>query len=308
MAEGGTDGSGMTPVRGETELSVVIVTYNTADLIGPCLASVTEGQDVPLEIFVVDNASSDGGADLVRAEFPRVRLVRNSGNRGFGAANNQVLGECRGRYILLLNPDTVVPPGALREMVAYMDAHPRVGLAGPRLLQPDGSRQDSVSFRYPGEKHASSETEGLAGTIACVMGSCQIVRPDLMREVGGFDEDFFLYGEDQDLCLRIRKRGYAIGCVESAEVMHYGGKSERGFPPADVWRKKMAAEYLFYRKHYLPDTIRRIARAHRLRAAWRLSVLGCTVPFTRDREAVSAKQGKYRALRDAARRWMAENG
>jgi GT2 family glycosyltransferase len=285
----------------DKEISVVIVSYNTADLIGECLASLETGQGVPLEIFVVDNASSDGSAEAVRKGFPAVHLVENRVNRGFGPANNQVLSRCRGRYLVLLNPDAVARPGAFREMASFMDSHPRVGLAGPRITNPDGTPQDSVSFRYPGQKHTAGELAGLPGSIACVMGACQIVRPELMKRIGGFDEDFFLYGEDQDLCLRIRESGFEIGIVESAEVVHHGGKSERGCTTPEVWGKKMRAEYLFYEKHYLPGTIRRIARAHLLKARWRLAVLGLSLPFARDRAAAVGKMQKYLAQRDVVR-------
>lgn len=297
----------MCPER-DKDISVVIVSYNTADLIGACLESAQAGHGVSTEIFVVDNASSDGGAETVRKGFPSVHLVENAENRGFGAANNQVLRFCRGRYLVLLNPDTVVPPDAFREMAVYMDLHPRIGLAGPRIVNPDGTRQDSVSYRYPGQKHVSGELSGLAGSIACVMGACQIVRPDLMERLGGFDEDFFLYGEDQDLCLRIRKLGYEIGHIESVSIVHYGGKSERGFAPREVWEKKVRAEYLFYDKHYSPRTVRKIVRSHLLKAGWRLAVLGLTLPFAADRDAAAGKIGKYRAIREVAGRRRAGCG
>ena len=215
------------------DVSVVIVSYNTADLIEACLHSVRASAGASLETFVVDNASPDGGAALVRERFPWVRLVENRENRGFGAANNQVLGECTGRYIVLLNPDTEANPEVFRRMVAWMDAHPEVGLAGPTVNNPDGSRQDTVSRTYPGQKRTAGELSGLPGEIACVMGACQIVRTGLMRELGGFDEDFFLYGEDQDLCLRIRKKGFRIGHVGDAILLHHGGKSERGSLPVE---------------------------------------------------------------------------
>jgi len=120
-------------------ISVVIVLYNTADLIAPCLRSVLDSPGASLDVFVVDNASSDGGAAIVRERFPSVRLVENSLNRGFGAANNQVLDRCAGRYIVLLNPDTEVTPGTFRQMADFMDASPRVGLAGPTVRNPTAS-------------------------------------------------------------------------------------------------------------------------------------------------------------------------
>jgi hypothetical protein len=285
---------------------VVIVSYNTADLIEACLLSVRASGGVSLETFVVDNASSDGGAALVHEKFPWVRLVENRENRGFGAANNQVLAECAGRYIVLLNPDTEATPEAFRRMTAWMDANPEIGLAGPTVNNPDGSRQDTVSRTYPGQKRTAGELSGLPGKIACVMGACQIVRTALMLELGGFDEEFFLYGEDQDLCLRIRKKGYGIGHVGDAVILHHGGKSERGSLPADVWRKKALAEYLFYRKHYRSETVLRIARAHVRRERRRMLLTRLSLPFVRDRVRALAKLERYRVVYDVAIRESAK--
>jgi GT2 family glycosyltransferase len=132
------------------------------------------------------------------------------------------------------------------------------------------------------------------------MGACQIVRTGLMRELGGFDEEYFLYGEDQDLCLRIRKKGYGIGHVDDAVILHHGGKSERGALPADVWRKKAAAEYLFYRKHYRPETVREIARAHVRRERRRIFLVRLFLPFLRDRVRALGKLERYRVVYDVA--------
>jgi GT2 family glycosyltransferase len=286
------------------DVSVVIVSYNTADLIEACLLSVRASVGVSLETFVVDNASADGGAALVREKFPWVRLMENRANRGFGAANNQVFGECAGRYIVLLNPDTEATPEAFRRMAAWMDANPRVGIAGPTVNNIDGSRQDTVSRTYPGQKRTSGELSGLPGEIACVMGACQIVRTGFMRELGGFDEDFFLYGEDQDLCLRIRRNGYEVGHVADAVIRHHGGKSERESLPADVWRKKALAEYLFYRKHYRPETVRRIARAHVRRERRRILLTRLSLPFVRDGARALAKLERYRVVYDIAVRHL----
>ncbi|MGB7631394.1 MAG: glycosyltransferase family 2 protein [Candidatus Deferrimicrobium sp.] len=286
------------------DLSVIIVSYNTADLIEACLLSVHASAGVSLETFVVDNASSDGGTALVREKFPWVRLVENRENRGFGAANNQVLGECTGRYIVLLNPDTEATPEAFRRMTAWMDANPQVGLAGPTVNNPDGSRQDTVSRTYPGQKRTAGELSGLPGKIACIMGACQIVRTGLMRELGGFDEDFFLYGEDQDLCLRIRKKGHGIGHIDPAVILHHGGRSERGTPPVEVVRKKVLAEYLFYRKHYRPETVRRIARAHRFREMRKILLTRVSLPFVRDRARSLERMERYRVAYDIAVRQL----
>jgi GT2 family glycosyltransferase len=278
------------------DLSLIIVTYNCADLIGECLKSALASAGVSLEVFVVDNASKDGSASVVRERFPSVGLIANDANRGFGAANNQALPMCSGRYIVLLNPDTAVGADSLHKMVRFMDGNARVGLAGPRVENPDGSRQDSVSYRYPGHRFGEADLGELPGEIACVLGACQIVRADLFRSIGGFDEDFFLYGEDQDLCLRIRKKGFEIGFIEDAVIMHYGGHSERQTPPAEVVRKKVRAERLFYRKHYSVQTLRRIQSAQRKKALWRIISLKLLFPVTADKTNALGKLARYKVI------------
>lgn len=280
------------------DLSLIIVSYNCADLIGECLRSALASSGVSLEAFVVDNASKDGSAAMVREWFPSVRLIANSANRGFGAANNQALPMCSGKYTVLLNPDTAMGAGSLFKMVSFMDSHPKVGLAGPRVENPDGSRQDSVSYRYPGHSYGAADLGELPGEIACVLGACQIVRTDLFRSIGGFDEDFFLYGEDQDLCMRIRRHGFEIGFIEDAVIMHYGGHSERQTPPAEVVRKKVRAEYLFYRKHYTAETIRRIQSAQRKKAFWRMITLKLLYPLTADKMKARNKLARYQVIRE----------
>lgn len=280
------------------DVSVIIVSYNTAELIGDCIESVLASQGVSMEVFVVDNASQDGSADVVRGRFPGVRLMVNEANLGFGAANNLALRECAGRYIVLLNPDTKVEPESFLKMIAFMDGHPNVGLAGPMVLNPDGTRQDSVSTRYPGHRHGVADLGKLPGEIACVLGACHIVRADLLRSLGGFDEDFFLYGEDQDLCLRIRRSGLEIGFIDGAVIMHYGGHSEKDTLPAEVVRKKVRAEYVFYGKHYRAETVRRIRRAQHRRALWRIFSIRLMLPMTADKASALRKLARYQVVRE----------
>lgn len=278
------------------DVSIIIVSYNTADLIGDCLKSVLVSLQIRCEVFVVDNASRDGSADVVRKKFPTVSLIANEANRGFGAANNQALRECTGRHVVFLNPDTTVEPESFYRMIAFMDANPGVGLAGPKVLNPDGTRQDSVSFRYPGHRYGEADLGVLPGDIACVLGACQIASAGLLRELGGFDEDFFLYGEDQDLCLRIRMRGFEIGLIPDATIMHHGGKSERGTLPEEVVRKKIRAEYLFYRKHYRPETIEKIRRWQHVQALWRMLSLRMQCVFSSHKDSLLGKLSRYRVI------------
>ena len=278
------------------DVSVVVVSYNTADLIGACLKSVDASRNCRTETIVIDNASSDGSAVLIGSEFPRVRLIVNEENRGFGAACNQALPLCSGRYVLFLNPDAALQPDALSRAVSDMDRNGTVGLAGLKMVNPDGTLQPSVSYRYPGQRYCRDELQDLPGRIACVLGAAMLARAEILRSLGGFDEDFFLYGEDQDLCLRIRRKGHEIGYVKEAVAVHIGAQSERSSPPEDLLLRKIRAEYLFYEKHYRPDTIARIRRAERLKARWRLLTLKMLKPFTRHPEKIMAKEKRYRLL------------
>lgn len=282
------------------DISVIIVSYNTADLTAACLESVFESRQVSYEVFVVDNASMDRSAENIRKRFPAVRLIANQVNHGFGTANNQALHECTGRHIIFLNPDTTVEPDSFAKMAEYMDARPEVGLAGPKVLNPDGTRQDSVSYRYPGHRYGAKDLGALPGNIACVLGACQIASADLLRRIGGFDEDFFLYGEDQDICLRIRKLGFEIGFIDNAVIMHHGGQSERETLPAEVVRKKFRAELLFYRKHYRPETVRKLCRKQRRRAFWRSFLIRLQILMTPGKTDAPGKLANYQVIHEEA--------
>jgi GT2 family glycosyltransferase len=280
----------------QPEISIVIVSYNTADLIGSCLDSILSNDDLSIEIFVVDNASNDGSVALVKRKYPTVQVIENVKNRGFAAANNQVLPQCKGKYIFFLNPDTEVVSDTFSKAISFMNTNPRVGLAGTKIINPDGTLQWSVSYKYPGQKYTTNELSDLPGKIACVLGASMIARSELIKKIGGFDEDFFLYGEDQDLCLRIRRLGYEIGYVDSATIVHLGGQSEKDSLPSEVWKKKIDAEYIFYRKHYVPKTIKRISRANIIKACWRIITLKLFIPFTKDRDAIKDKLTKYKVI------------
>jgi len=279
------------------DLSVIIVSYNTADLTASCLSSIEASRGgCSTEIFVVDNASTDNSVAMIRHRFPNVHLIANPTNIGFSAANNQALNRCRGDLVLFLNPDTRVMADTLEKAVAYMRNNPGIGLAGARILNPDGTPQESVSYRYPGEKYTRGDLPSLQGSIACVLGAAMIARREVIEAVGGFDEEYFLYGEDEDLCLRIRKAGGEIGYIPEAAVIHVGGQSERLTLSAEKWRKKVKAEYLFYAKHYTPQTITRIRRADRLKVRWRLLTIGLAMAFLKDKTGAKEKQGRYRVV------------
>lgn len=277
------------------DISIIIISYNTAKLTAACLESL-RASDGAKEIFVVDNASTDNSVPLLHEHFPDIKVIANRRNIGFGAANNQALRECRGSYIIFLNPDTTVKPDTLHNALSFMKENRHIGLAGAKILNPDGTLQESISYRYPGEKYSSGETDHLKGDIACVMGAFMITRKELMDDLHGFDEDFFLYGEDQDLAWRIREKGFSIGYIENAEVFHWGGQSETGTPPVDLFEKKLKAEYLFYSKHYTPETVARVKRAQKLKAIYRLATLKIFLPFSREKTSIKNKIGCYRLV------------
>lgn len=282
--------------NGQPEISVIVVSYNTSDIIEACLESLLAESPITREVFVVDNASTDGSADFIKTHFSSVNGIFNEKNVGFAAANNQVLPLCRGKYVLFLNPDASLHADAIEKMIAYMNDNPHVGLAGGNIMYPNRDPQWTVSNRYPGQKYASDELEGLPGSIACVLGAAMITRSELMKMTGGFDEDFFLYGEDQDLCLRIRKAGYEIGHVADATVIHRGGSSVKSLSPSTIWEKKIIAEYIFYRKHYHPETIKKISRAYVIKCRWRIATLKILYPFTWNKETAMDKIRKYQVI------------
>ena len=285
----------------QPNLSVIIVNYNTSDFLVRCLNSVVSQSDRNIEVIVVDNASQDGSQDVIRKTFPWVKLMANDRNLGFAQANNQALSVCKGEYVHFLNPDTELGHSAFMAMVEFMESFPEVGLAGTRILNPDGSVQLSVDKRYPGEKYAKGELKGLKGDLAWVSGASMIARRGIVDNLGGFDEKFFLYGEEQDLCLRLRKAGWIVGYIPDATVIHWEGQSERNNLPASVWKKKFDAEMLFYKKHYSEKAFRAISRANRVQAFWRIFTLRLQMPFCGEKEPLRNRLDKYRLILETFR-------
>lgn len=246
---------------------VIIVSYNTRDLLRDCLRSVFASEGVhPLPI-VVDNASRDGSAEMVRAEFPGVRLIDAGANLGFAAANNVALrslgfgGQQSGvpEFVLLLNPDTRVQPDALATLLAFMQAHPRAGMVGAQLIYPDGRFQHSA-FRFPGifqtyfdffpAYHRIMES-ALNGRYARhaepfpvdhPLGACMLVRGTAIEAAGLMDEGYFMYVEEVDWSRCIRVAGWQIWCEPRASVVHFEGQSTRQFRQAmyvQLWKSRL---------------------------------------------------------------------
>ncbi len=236
-------------------LSVVIVTYNSRDLVGQCLRSVAEQTHVDHEVMVVDNASRDGTPSFIAGNFPKVRLIKNASNLGFSAANNQALNQASGRYRVLLNPDTLLLNGTLDRLVEYLDAHPEVGIIGAKMVESDGSLRryetwypslhsylgNSVMLRLWGDQ-GSREVE-------FVSGSCLMIRRETMQQIGPLDEGFFMYAEDVDWCLRAKRAGWKVYHYAEARLFHVAGGSSKGDVAARVVNIRQAKLY-FFKKHY----------------------------------------------------------
>lgn len=230
------------------DLSIVIVNWNTLGLLREVLAS-TFGNlgGIAAEVIVIDNASSDGSADMVAAEFPQAILIRNAENRGFAAANNQGFAVAKGRHILLLNSDTVVLGGVLAASVAWLDAHPDVGAMGCRVLNTDGTMQRTCSM-WPSLPNLVLLTSGLwklswpqflgrhqmAGwnrdserEVDCISGCYLMLRREVLDQVGPLDEAFFFFGEETDWCRRMRDAGWRLMFAPVGEIIHHGSASAR---------------------------------------------------------------------------------
>ena len=252
-----------------TDLSVIILTHNTRELTIACvraaLGDLASG-GLNAEVIVVDNASTDGTARAIREQFGAVRVIENEENAGFARGNNIGLAAARGRYRLLLNSDAFVQPGALRALVAFMDAHPDAGACGPMLLNEDGSLQPSgrslpsvgsvfadmtklyrVSRRDVFEQRGRDY--GQVARVGEISGAALMIRREAYEATGGFDPAFFAYYEDVDLCKRIGQAGYAIYYVPDAKVMHLWKRTSCALPETSYRAGQDSLRY-YFRKHH----------------------------------------------------------
>jgi GT2 family glycosyltransferase len=259
-------------VEAVPDLSVVIANRDTKALLAQCLESIRGLPDaVRVEVIVVDNGSTDGSPEMVADLYPHVHLVRNPTNTGFAIANNQGLALARGRYLMLLNSDTVVREQALERLVRFMDASPDVGACGPTLRYPDGRIQRSCfSFDSPWRHFCDMLAIGRAfprsallanqqfrfdhrhtAEVDWVIGAALLVRREVMEAVGVLDERFRIHCNDSDWCYRIHRSGYRVMFVHDAEVVHHSGATIR----QESLREDLEAElvrnlFAYHRKHY----------------------------------------------------------
>jgi GT2 family glycosyltransferase len=288
------------------DLSVLIVSYNTRELTLACLSSLyAKTAGLRFEVIVVDNASEDGSADAIAERFPRVTLLRLSQNIGFARANNLAARHAIGDRLLLLNSDTVILDDALTRMVAFARAHPDAGIVGGRTLYGDGSLNATSCFGQPTVWSAVCTATGLSRLfhrsrwlnpealgdwprdtvrqVGVVTGCFLLIDRPLWDELGGFDERFFMYSEDTDLCLRATRLGRPCMHNPDATIVHYGGKSEK--TRADKMAKVLAARSQLFAKHRGPAAVWSVVRLHDLYVLTRMCAHAVLRPVSASSQA-----------------------
>lgn len=263
------------------DLSVIIVSYNVRNFLEQCLHSVRRASvNIDYEIFVIDNNSTDGSCPMLEAGFPEVRLIKNQVNRGYAAANNQALKMASGKYLLLLNPDTVVNENTLLNCIKFMDSHPDAGATGVRMINGEGKflpeskralptpgtaffKMSGLAYLFPKsglfnryylgqiDKSATSKAQVIAGAF-------MFIRAEAVRKTGLLDEDFFMFGEDIDYSFRLLKAGYNNYYYPEAEIVHFKGEStkQENIRAVKYFYRAMS---VYVRKHYSEGSMKLLA-------------------------------------------------
>jgi N-acetylglucosaminyl-diphospho-decaprenol L-rhamnosyltransferase len=265
------------------KLSIVILCWNDLKVIADCLASIYSGTHATdFEVIVSDNGSTDGSLEFIRKDYPQVRLIENGRNLRFAKGNNVAIRASHGEYVLILNPDTIIHDGTLDKLTVFANSHPEAGAFGCKVLNSDGSIQECVrplptvrsewcaalglgalaylsEWFHPGVyTHWKGDTERTVGWLA---GCFILVRGDLLKRLGGFDEQFFYYFEDTDLCWRIWDSGNSILYTPSVAITHLGGQStNRRFSPIGFALDGQVTRYLYYYKYYGASGVRSCRR------------------------------------------------
>jgi GT2 family glycosyltransferase len=248
-------------------LSIVIVSWNTCGLLQSCLRSIYEnplsGQS---EVWVVDNASNDDTIQMIRNHFPQVHIIQNQQNMGFAHGNNQAIRKSSGKYVMLLNPDTEIKPGALDRLVGFLEKNPQAGGAGAKLISPNGGLQHSChpdltlsrelwrlfhldKLHTYGTYNMHQWDMTRPRQVDVVQGAALVLRKEALEHVGLLDEDYFMYTEEVDLCFRLRRAGWTLHWIPDAEVLHYGGQSTK-LVAEKMFLTLYESRLKFFRKHY----------------------------------------------------------
>jgi len=272
------------------DLSIVIINWNTRELLKDCLAAVVRTvHDLTYEIIVVDNASADGSVAMLKECFPRVRIIANNENRGFGAANNQAFQIMEGKYALLLNTDTVLTENAVRDLFSFMESRPEAGISCGQLLNRDGSKQNSIAafptlltlltnmslleYLLPGKYPSKRYPHNQPVIVDSGVGACLMVRKAAMDAVGWFDERYFFFFEETDWAYRMRLAGWKVFHVPTARIYHLQGQSIG--PDIRSRIEFYRSRYQFFEKWYSPAyyVLVRLVIFGRLTVNWVLTAL-----------------------------------
>ncbi|MBM7609076.1 GT2 family glycosyltransferase [Lysinibacillus composti] len=256
------------------DLSIVIVNYNTKKLTLECIDSIYKAtMNEAFEIFMVDNNSSDDSVQAIKETFPEVKVIANKENVGFSRANNQAIKVSKGRYVLLLNSDTIVKETTLSTIIAFMDDHQDIGATGCKVVLPDGTLDKACHRGFPTPEASFYYMAGLAEKypnnhkynsyhksyldmneiheIDCLVGAFMMVRRETIVEVGMLDETYFMYGEDIDWCYRIKEAGWKVYYYPKVSIVHYKGASSRRKPFKIVYEFHRAM-FIFHKNHFAP--------------------------------------------------------
>jgi GT2 family glycosyltransferase len=239
-------------IQHEPSVTAIIVNYKSAPFTRRCIAALRKQTGITLDIVVVDN---DSGPEDVASltEIQNIQIIRNDTNLGFSKANNLGAQKAQSEFLLIINPDSEFEGTQnLVELCNWLKNHPQCGLVGPQIIEPGKHRPTSPKRHYPEEKRLrfTRSIATLPGEIAWLLGACLLMRKTLFNAIGGFDPDYFLYGEDTDLCLRIRQAGFTIDYCQNAHVTHVGGASAASLPSFEKYLRKKRGFLLFCQKHY----------------------------------------------------------
>jgi len=256
----------------ETQLSIIIVTHNAKDFLRNCLKSVFEKiKNLSFEVLVVDNASSDGTFEMLKNEFPQVKVIFSKENLGFAKANNLAIKEAKGKYIFLLNPDTILLDENFERLIDFAQKNPDVGAIGPKVLNSDFTIQHQCKRGFPTPWNIFCYLSGLAKIfpkskifagylltyldtekiqeVDSLSGCAMVVKREVIEKVGMMDEDYYLYGDDLDWCYRIKSAGWKVVYFPETKIIHYGGKGGTGKKPYFNIYHFYRSAFIFYRKH-----------------------------------------------------------
>lgn len=275
------------------DVSVSIVSHDSDGCIGDLLDQLERSTGVTMETLVFDNASRDGTRDVIRRRAS-IDAVFSDENTGYSRAHNHNIGRSRGRYVLLLNPDVRFGGEMVSSLVAHLDSHPEQAMAGPAILEGSDKRHFPPRRFYPGEGMIALEPGIRRSAVAWINGCCILARRRVLDGLGGFDEEFFLYQAETDLCLRARRAGYTLGWVPGVIVHHLHRQSQRGTSEYDYSRRLFEGSAVFWRKHYSRHDLLAMAE-FQLALANAVLVLGR--PFDRMLPA-RLKRERLRARRD----------